>query len=85
MKYISHTALFLLISTFAFTNANAQQFVFPKNGQSAEQQQQQQDEYSCHSWAVGKTDVDPTRPQALILIDVMLYLTLHSQASIDNH
>ncbi len=64
MKHISHTALFLLISTFAFTNANAQQFVFPKNGQSAEQQQQ--DEYSCHTWAVGQTGVDPTKPQTAV-------------------
>jgi hypothetical protein len=36
-------------------------FVYPKNGQSAEQQST--DRYECHSWAVGQTGFDPTRPQ----------------------
>jgi uncharacterized protein YcfJ len=36
----------------------AQQFVYPQNGQSAEQQQQ--DEYECHAWAVQQTGYDPT-------------------------
>lgn len=48
-----------MVSMLSFANVNAQQFIFPKNGQSAEQQQQ--DEYSCHTWAVGQTGVDPTQ------------------------
>jgi hypothetical protein len=35
-------------------------FVYPKNGQS--EQQQATDRYECHSWAVEKTGFDPTRP-----------------------
>jgi hypothetical protein len=35
-------------------------FVYPKNGQSAEQQST--DRYECHSWAVQQTGFDPTRP-----------------------
>jgi hypothetical protein len=35
-------------------------FVYPKNGQSEEQQGT--DRYECHAWAVGKTGFDPTRP-----------------------
>jgi hypothetical protein len=35
-------------------------FVYPKNGQSEERQST--DRYECHSWAVGKTGFDPTRP-----------------------
>ncbi len=35
-------------------------FVYPKNGQSEEQQGT--DRYECHRWAVGKTGFDPTRP-----------------------
>jgi len=39
----------------------AETYIFPANGQSAEQQQQ--DEYSCHSWAVSETGIDPTKTQ----------------------
>jgi hypothetical protein len=35
-------------------------FVYPKNGQSEEQQST--DRYECHRWAVDKTGFDPTRP-----------------------
>jgi len=35
-------------------------FVYPKNGQSDEQQNT--DRYECHRWAVDKTGFDPTRP-----------------------
>jgi len=35
-----------------------QLFIYPKNGQSAEQQSQ--DDYECHRWAVGQTGFDPT-------------------------
>lgn len=38
--------------------ASDQLFVYPKNGQSAEQQEK--DRYECHRWAVDQTGFDPT-------------------------
>lgn len=35
-------------------------FIYPKNGQS--QEQQSQDRYECHSWASNQTGFDPTKP-----------------------
>ena len=35
-------------------------FVYPKNGQS--QEQQSRDRYECHRWAADQTGFDPTRP-----------------------
>ncbi len=35
-------------------------FVYPKEGQSEEQQATDRDE--CHQWAVTRTGFDPTRP-----------------------
>ena len=40
----------------------SQQFVYPKNGQN--EQQQAQDQYECHRWAVTQTGFDPTQPNA---------------------
>jgi hypothetical protein len=37
-------------------------FIYPKNGQSAEQQAR--DRYECHRWAAEQTAFDPTRPAA---------------------
>ncbi|HEX4150995.1 MAG TPA: hypothetical protein VHY75_02165 [Steroidobacteraceae bacterium] len=37
-------------------------FVYPNNGQSAEQADR--DRYECHVWAVQQTGVDPSRPDA---------------------
>lgn len=37
-------------------------FVYPANGQSAEQTER--DRYECHIWAVQQTGVDPSRPDA---------------------
>ena len=34
-------------------------FIYPQNGQSAEQQST--DKYECHQWAVGQSGFDPTR------------------------
>ena len=51
----------LFLSAFAANTTYAQQYIFPEKGQSKEQQQQ--DEYSCHTWAVGETGYDPTKPQ----------------------
>jgi len=39
-------------------NVYAAQYVFPQNGQSAEQQGQ--DEYYCHNWSTQQTGFDPT-------------------------
>jgi opacity protein-like surface antigen len=36
--------------------------IYPKNGQS--QEQQSADRYACHSWAVGQTGFDPTEPNS---------------------
>lgn len=38
--------------------AAQQMFVYPKNGQS--QEQQAKDQYECHAWAVSQTGFDPT-------------------------
>jgi hypothetical protein len=37
-----------------------QMFIYPRLGQS--EQQQADDRYACHSWAVSQTDFDPTQP-----------------------
>jgi hypothetical protein len=37
-----------------------QMFVYPRQGQS--EQQQNDDRYACHSWAVKQTGFDPTQP-----------------------
>jgi hypothetical protein len=37
-------------------------YLYPRNGQS--EAQQQNDRYECHSWAVGQTGFDPTRSGA---------------------
>ena len=54
-------AAFALASLFAVTDVAGQQFVYPAKGQSPEQQKK--DEAECHQWAVGKTGVDPAKPQ----------------------
>ncbi len=38
--------------------ATQQMFVYPRNGQS--QDQQAKDQYECHTWAVSQTGFDPT-------------------------
>jgi hypothetical protein len=60
MKTIPFMLLILSIS-----NVSAQQYIFPQNGQTKEQQQQ--DEYACHSFAVGETGFDPTAVQAAVV------------------
>ena len=39
--------------------ASAELFVFPKNGQTKEQQEQ--DEFSCYKWAKDQTGFDPNK------------------------
>ncbi len=48
----------LLISV----GAQASQYVFPKDGQTAEQQEM--DEFTCHKWAVEQTGYNPQTTQA---------------------
>ena len=45
-------------ATPAPTAAAEQQYVYPRNGQTPEQQAT--DRYECHRWAVGQTGFDPT-------------------------
>ena len=55
-------AIFLLPLLVASAPAAGQQiYIYPNQGQSA--QQQSRDRYECHSWAVQQTGVDPTAPQ----------------------
>ncbi|PKI17711.1 hypothetical protein [Colwellia sp. 12G3] len=62
MKNTTMKTILLMLSILAISNVSAQQYIFPKNGQTKEQQQQ--DEYSCHSFAVSETGFDPTAVQA---------------------
>ena len=43
-------------------SAGAEVYLYPRNGQS--EAQSQNDRYECHAWAVGQTGFDPTRPSA---------------------
>ena len=52
----------IILSLSLISTVDAQQYIFPENGQTKEQQQQ--DEYTCHSWAVGETGFDPTKVQS---------------------
>lgn len=42
------------------TAQGADMYVYPKDGQ--DNAQQDKDTYECHSWAVGQTGFDPTKP-----------------------
>lgn len=53
-------AVCFLVSLFS-VQAGADMFVYPAKGQPPEQQKQ--DEYSCHQWAVQQTGFDPTKTQ----------------------
>jgi hypothetical protein len=55
--YVLFSALLLGIPV---QSALAQQYVYPKEGQTP--QQQQQDEYACYQWAVQQTGYDPSKP-----------------------
>ncbi len=41
-------------------NASIEPFIYPKNGQS--EQQQATDRYECHRWAATQANFDPTQP-----------------------
>ena len=61
MKNISRFTLALL-SVFLFTGPvlSSDFFIYPTKGQNKDQQSK--DEYECHSWSVGQTGFDPTKP-----------------------
>lgn len=42
-------------------------YIYPKNGQSAEQQAR--DRYECHRWAADQTGFDPTRPDGGVPVE----------------
>jgi len=44
------------------TSSTEKIFIYPRQGQSEEQQAK--DRYECHSWAVGQTSYDPTKTSA---------------------
>ena len=46
----------------AFAAGTCAQVVYPAKGQSASQQKK--DESECYTWAVQKTGIDPSKPQA---------------------
>lgn len=58
MKVIKPAYLAPALLVLLPCGAQAGQYVFPAQGQSAEQQNQ--DEYSCHNWATQQTGFDPT-------------------------
>lgn len=56
-------ATWVVVTVLAVPAASAQQvFVYPERGQSS--QQQSQDRYQCHLWAVQQTGFDPTTAAA---------------------
>jgi hypothetical protein len=48
------------VSTPASASAANDVFIYPKQGQSEDQQAK--DRYECHSWASNQTGFDPTQP-----------------------
>lgn len=63
MRYLSSVFIALLVMGFAASAVAQQLYIFPKNGQSAEQQAK--DKQECESWARGQTGYDPAaRPPA---------------------
>ncbi len=62
MKTIGIPGAVILCATAVFGVTQAQDvFVYPANGQNAEQQSK--DEYACYQWASQNTGYDPSRPQ----------------------
>jgi hypothetical protein len=47
--------------------ASSEPYIYPKNGQSTEQQAT--DRYECHRWAVNETGFDPTMPAGGVASD----------------
>ena len=63
MRIVTCTSMLNLLSVLLISSAWGQQlYIYPRQGQSAEQQQQ--DRADCHMWAVQQTGYDPSRAQA---------------------
>src|SRR5215475_14478965 len=60
---VAIVAAVTLASVFGAATSFAQLFIYPQRGQSA--QQQQQDRFECHQWAVQQTGFDPTMATAM--------------------
>lgn len=62
MKLKHSATLFLSLASalFVLHTVSAEPFVYPAEGQSAEQQGQ--DKYQCYLWAKDQTGVDPAKP-----------------------
>src|SRR5215467_5341962 len=65
-----HRSSYVMVLTAALVSAifvaavwAEQLFIYPQRGQS--QQQQQQDRFECHQWAVQQTGFDPTMTMAM--------------------
>lgn len=56
MKALVSAGSLIVIGLFA-GSVNAQQFIYPKNGQTPEQKKK--DEYDCHTWAAQQSGYDP--------------------------
>jgi hypothetical protein len=54
-------ALSLLVASLLVEGVQAELVIYPAKGQDAEQQKQ--DDYECHQWAVEQTEFDPTTTQ----------------------
>ncbi len=57
---MSVTTVFTLV--LALSNAHAQMFIYPLNGQTSDQQEL--DEFTCHKWAKQQTGFDPNQQTA---------------------
>lgn len=60
MKRILTVGLLAAFTVVGIGSATADMFVYPKKGQTKDQQQK--DQYECHLWAVDQTGVDPMKP-----------------------
>src|SRR6478752_896441 len=59
-RILAGIALFTFTSVSTSLPASGELFVFPKNGQTKEQQEQ--DEFTCYKWAKEQTGFDPNKP-----------------------
>ena len=58
VRSLNYVCSLIVGGAFA-TSAFSQQFVYPKNNQTPEQQKK--DEFDCHTWAVQQTGYDPIK------------------------
>ena len=56
----------IVLTLFSGEAALAQEFLYPKKGQS--QEQQDKDKYECHTWAVAQTGFDPMSASAATVV-----------------